>query len=71
MSESRVFTVIVEQDDAGWYVASVPALRGCHTQGATLDELLANVRDAIALCLPDEPDGVPETRFVAVWRVTA
>ncbi len=70
MPEPREFTVVIEQDEAGWFVASVPDLRGCHTQGATLDELLANVRDAIEVCLPDQIEDGPPGRFVGVYRVT-
>lgn len=47
----RDFTVIVECDEEGYYVASVPALAGCHTQARSLDELVARVQEAIALCL--------------------
>jgi predicted RNase H-like HicB family nuclease len=36
---TREFDVLVEQDEEGYYVASVPALRGCHTQARSLDEL--------------------------------
>lgn len=69
MAEPREFTVIVEQDEEGWFVASVPELRGCHTQARTMDELLVMVRDAIALCLGDEDDDTPSMRFVGVHRV--
>jgi predicted RNase H-like HicB family nuclease len=51
----RRFDVIIERDRAGYYVASVPALRGCHTQAKSLDVLLKRVREAIELCL--EPKG--------------
>lgn len=47
----REFSVIIERDAEGYYVASVPALRGCHTQATSLDELMARVREAVALCL--------------------
>ncbi|MDO8570972.1 MAG: type II toxin-antitoxin system HicB family antitoxin, partial [Candidatus Woesearchaeota archaeon] len=43
------FTVVIEKDEDGYYVGSVPALRGCHTQGKTLDELLKNIKEAIEL----------------------
>ena len=49
----REFTVIVERDEEGFYVASVPALAGCHTQARSLDELVARVQKAIAVCLED------------------
>ena len=46
---AREFSVIIERDAEGYYVASVPALRGCHTQAKSLDELMARVREAVAL----------------------
>lgn len=45
------YTVLIEQDEDGVYIASVPALRGCHTAGDTEDEALAMARDAIQLYL--------------------
>jgi len=40
--------VLIEQDEAGYYVAEVPALPGCMSQGKTREEALANVKEAIA-----------------------
>jgi predicted RNase H-like HicB family nuclease len=48
---SREFSVIIERDEEGCYIGSVPALPGCHTQARSLDELMERVREAIALCL--------------------
>lgn len=45
------FKVIVEQDEEGYFVASAPAIPGCHSQGKTLDEALTNIKEAIELCL--------------------
>jgi len=50
----REFYVIIEEGEDGYYVADVPELRGCHTQGKTLDELMQNVNEVITLCLEDE-----------------
>jgi predicted RNase H-like HicB family nuclease len=64
------FNVVVEQDSEGYFVASVPALPGCHTQARSLDELMARIREAIALCLEvqgREPDALD---FVGIQRVT-
>jgi predicted RNase H-like HicB family nuclease len=44
---TRHYNVVVERDEADWYVASVPALPGCHTQARALDELMVRVREAI------------------------
>ena len=43
------FTVVVERDEDGFYVASVPLLQGCYTQGETYEEALENIKDAIRL----------------------
>jgi predicted RNase H-like HicB family nuclease len=67
----RDFTVIVERDEDGYYVASVPALPGCHTQARSLDDLITRVQEAIAVCLEDG-DGAaqPTLEFIGVQRVT-
>ena len=43
------FTVVVERDEDGLYVASVPLLQGCYTQGETYEEVIENIKDAIKL----------------------
>jgi predicted RNase H-like HicB family nuclease len=50
------FAVIVEKDEDGYYVASVPELPGCHTQARTLDELTKRIKEAIEAYL--EAEGV-------------
>lgn len=45
------FKVIIEQDEDGWFVASAPAIPGCHTQGKTYEEVIKNIKEAIELCL--------------------
>jgi predicted RNase H-like HicB family nuclease len=50
----RQFSVIIERDSDGYYVGSVPELRGCHTQAKSLDKLMERVQEAIDLCLEDE-----------------
>lgn len=41
------FNVIIEKDEEGWYVASVPEIQGCHTQGKTIPQVLERIREAI------------------------
>lgn len=66
----REFTVIIERDEDGWLVGSVPALRGCHTQARDMEELLENVKDAIQLCLEvEEADAVEPLTLVGIHRV--
>jgi len=64
------FTVVVEQDEDGLYVASVPLLQGCYTQGETYEEALANIKDAIRLHIQARRDlGEPIPIEVAVDEV--
>lgn len=48
------FAVVVERDEDGYYVGSVPELLGCHTQAKTLDELTVRVKEAIEAYLEVE-----------------
>ena len=48
---NREFSVIIEKDEDGYFVASVPTLKGCHTQAKSLDLLMKRVKEAIELCL--------------------
>jgi predicted RNase H-like HicB family nuclease len=50
MRASRKFIVIIEKDEDGYLVATVPALRGCHTQAKSLDTLMKRTREVISLC---------------------
>lgn len=61
------FDVVIERDSDGYYVASVPVLRGCHTQAKSLDTLMKRIREAIALCMDVEEPTANE--FVGVQRV--
>jgi len=51
------FSVLVEKDEDGYYIASVPELPGCHTQAKTLDELTSRVKEAMFLYLETEGAG--------------
>ena len=48
------FPVIVEKDEDGFCVVECPILRGCYTQGKTVDEALENIREVIELCLEEK-----------------
>ena len=63
------FTVIIERDPGGGYIASVAELAGCLTQGETLRELRKNVREAIALYLEDSDAVGSLPEFVKVEHV--
>lgn len=67
---AQEFYVVVERDEDGVYVGEVTQLPGCYSQGQTLDELMQNMKEVIALCLEDLNgfDILPE--FVGVQKVT-
>ncbi|MBD2439132.1 type II toxin-antitoxin system HicB family antitoxin [Nostoc sp. FACHB-110] len=52
----REFYVIIERDEDGYYVGEVPQLRGCYSQGETIDELMVNIKEVIELCLETQID---------------
>lgn len=66
---SREFNVIIEKDEDGYFVASVPALRGCHTQAKSLDVLMMRIQEAIELCLEVEEPIPVSSEFVGVQRI--
>jgi len=65
----RNFAAVIERDpETGLFVGFVPGFPGAHSQGATLDELNANLREVISMLLEDgEP--VFESEFVGVQNV--
>ena len=65
----REYTVIIEQDEAGYYVAEVPELDGCHTQAKSLDELMERVRESIELCREANQSKRPRKHLVGVQRI--
>ena len=66
----RQFDVVIERDEEGFYVASVPQLPACHTQARSLDQVMERVREAILLCL--DVEGAPQSslEFVGIQRIT-
>jgi predicted RNase H-like HicB family nuclease len=67
---AREFTVIIERDEEGYLVGSVPALKGCHTQAKSMDELLKRMKEAIQLCIEVEgEEAVAPLDLVGVQRL--
>ncbi len=69
----HVFQVIVEQDEAGYFVAECPALKACYSQGKTYEEAMENIKDVLAMCLEQlkaEGKKVPnQAEIIGVQRV--
>jgi len=66
---NRYFNVIIEKDEDGYLIASVPSLKGCHTQAKNLDELMLRITEAIELCLEVEKEEFNPLEFIGVQRV--
>jgi len=68
------FKVLIEQDEDGWYIAEVPELDGCYTQGKTLEEVRERIKEVIKLILESDEDAKknklsspsPHSKFFAV-----
>jgi predicted RNase H-like HicB family nuclease len=70
MRDPRKFTVVIERDEEGYYVGTVPTLRGCHTQAKTLDALMKRMREAVALCLEREEGATPALELVGIQQIS-
>ena len=70
MAKVMEFNVVIERDSEGFYVASVPALPGCHTQAKSLDALMERIREAVELYLEVQTAGTASLEFVGVQRIT-
>ena len=69
------FDVVLLEDEADGYIAIVPALPGCHTQGDTLEDLMKNVKEAIALYMEtqteQEKKDLLKQKVVGIQKVKA
>lgn len=67
-TSKREFYVIIERDEDGYYIGEVPYLKASSSQGETIDELMANIKEVIELCLSAESDeNIPD--FVGIQKV--
>ena len=66
----RIFNVIIERDAEGYYIGTIPELRGCHSQARSLDELMIRIREAAELCLEAQMDGLEPLDFVGVQTIS-
>jgi predicted RNase H-like HicB family nuclease len=66
------FTILIEQDEEGLFVAKVPDLPGCHTQAKDMPSLLKRVREAISLYLEvqkKENKPINQMKFIGVQQI--
>lgn len=65
----RNFTVLIEQDEDGIYVATVPDIPGCYTQGKTVQQAMERVKEAIQVCLEVDKEKHIPMKFVGLQQV--
>ncbi len=58
--------IIIEMDEDGYYIASCPLFKGCHSYGETIDETLKNIREVIDICL-EETGGQGTQQVCGIW----
>lgn len=63
------FTVVIEKDEDGILIASVPSIKGCHTQAKSLSTLLGRIKEAIELCIETEKDRIGSMEFVGLQEI--
>lgn len=67
---SREFTVVIEKDEEGYFVGTVPQLQGCHTQAKSLDILMDRMKEVVLLCLESESEiEGNELQFIGVQKI--
>ena len=65
-----MFDILIEEGEDGFFIASVPALPGCHTQAKSLDVLMRRVRDAIRLYLDSSKENARlRTKVIGLQRI--
>ena len=70
MKQKRKFTVLIEQEEEGYFVATVPALHGCHTQAKDLNTLMKRVREVVQLCLDEQNGDAGSLELVGIQQIS-
>ena len=63
------FTVLIEQDEDGMYVAKVPDIPGCYTQGKTIQQAMERIKEAIQVCLESEKEERHQMKFIGLQQI--
>ena len=70
MEQHGTFPIVLQKEKEGGYSVTNLALEGCYSQGETIEEALANIKEATLLCLEDEPASVLENEDVSLHLIT-
>ncbi len=63
------FNIVIEKDEDGWFVASVPEIQGCYTQAKTIPQLLERIKEAIEVCLEADGEIVKPMKFIGIQKI--
>ncbi len=64
------FTVLIEQDEDGVYIAKVPDVPGCYTQGKTVEQAMERIKEVIQVCLEaDKEEEILPLKFIGVQQL--
>jgi len=61
------FTVVIEKCEDGFFIAEVPSLKGCYTQGKTVEEAMKNIKEVIEMCLEEQE--ASQNEFIGVQKI--
>ncbi len=67
--ETKTFTVLIERDEEGIYIAKVPEIPGCYTQGKSVEQAMERIKEAIQVCVEAEKEEYPQMKFVGVQQL--
>ncbi len=63
------FTVLIEQDEDGIFVAKAPDIPGCYTQGKTVEQAMERIKEAIKVCIEGDKVEPPQMKFIGVQQI--
>lgn len=65
------FTVLIEQDEDGIYIAKVPDISGCYTQGKTVEQAMKRIEEAVRVCIEsdEELDTFVPMKFIGLQNL--
>ena len=69
MAKISNYPLLIEQEENGIYVAKVPDIHGCCTQGKTVEQAMERIKEAIEVCLEAEKATYPPLKFVGVQQI--
>ncbi len=67
--KKKNFVVLIERDEDGVFIAEVPGLKGCYTQGSTIEEAMKNIKEVIEMCLEEQHQDAIPNEFIGIQKI--